>query len=174
MTTSTASPLDRAFEPFQLAGLTLRNRFIKTATFEGRTAAPSAASSRIAAGSRAPSRSRSAARSAPATASMPTACSAACPSAARCVRTKYQARQVRAAVDVPLAYLGGVTSGPDVEQLMREGFDLVCVGRALLHDPQWVRRLRDDPTHRNPCNRCNLCVAAMATPQGTHCVLRAP
>jgi len=32
---------------------------------------------------------------------------------------------VRAAVDVPLAYLGGVTSGPDVEQLMREGFDLV-------------------------------------------------
>ena len=37
MTTSTASPLDRAFEPFQLAGLTLRNRFIKAATFEGRT-----------------------------------------------------------------------------------------------------------------------------------------
>ena len=84
-----------------------------------------------------------------------------------------QARQVRAAVGVPLAYLGGVTSGSEVEQLMHAGFDLVCVGRALLHDPQWVSRLRDDAAHRSPCDHCNLCVAAMATPQGTHCVLRA-
>ena len=37
MNTSSPSPLDRAFEPFRLAGLTLRNRFVKTATFEGRT-----------------------------------------------------------------------------------------------------------------------------------------
>ena len=83
-----------------------------------------------------------------------------------------QARRVRDAVRVPLAYLGGVTSGADVEQLMRDGFDLVCVGRALLHDPRMVERLRDDPTWRSPCNHCNLCVATMVELQGTRCVLR--
>ena len=83
-----------------------------------------------------------------------------------------QARRVRDAVCVPLAYLGGVTSGADVEQLMRDGFDLVCVGRALLHDPRMVERLRDDPTWRSACNHCNLCVATMGESQGTRCVLR--
>jgi 2,4-dienoyl-CoA reductase-like NADH-dependent reductase (Old Yellow Enzyme family) len=82
-----------------------------------------------------------------------------------------QARRVRAAVRVPLAYLGGVTCGEDVERLMREGFELVCVGRALLHDPSFVLRLRDDGSHRSACTHCNLCVASMATPRGTHCVL---
>ena len=84
-----------------------------------------------------------------------------------------QALRVREAVRVPLAYLGGVTSADDVEQLMRDGFDLVCIGRALLYDPRMVERLRDEPGYRSPCNHCNECVPTMNTPAGTHCVLRA-
>jgi len=83
-----------------------------------------------------------------------------------------QAKRVRSAVKVPLAYLGGVTSGADVDRLMREGFDLVCVGRALLYDAQMVNRLRTDPSYRSPCNHCNQCVPSMNTRAGTHCVLR--
>lgn len=82
-----------------------------------------------------------------------------------------QARKVRAAVNCGVAYLGGVTSGADVEQLMRDGFDYVCVGRALLHDPRFVARLAANPGHVSPCNHCNRCVATMADPGGTRCVL---
>ncbi len=83
-----------------------------------------------------------------------------------------QAKRVRDAVRVPLAYLGGVTSGADVEQLMGAGFDLVCIGRALLYEPQMVNRLRADPSYRSACNHCNLCVATTAAAEGTRCVLR--
>lgn len=66
-----------------------------------------------------------------------------------------------------------MTSAEDVDRLMRDGFDLVCVGRALLHDPQMVNRLRADPGWRSACTHCNLCVASMATLPGTRCVLAA-
>jgi 2,4-dienoyl-CoA reductase-like NADH-dependent reductase (Old Yellow Enzyme family) len=82
-----------------------------------------------------------------------------------------QALRVREAVRVPLAYLGGVTSGADVEQLMADGFDLVCLGRALLNDPAMSERLRSDPGWRSPCTHCNECLPTMSTPAGTHCVL---
>lgn len=80
-----------------------------------------------------------------------------------------QALRVRDAVRVPLAYLGGVTSGGDVAQLMGDGFDLVCIGRALLREPRMVELMREDPGYRSPCTHCNECVSTMATPQGTRC-----
>lgn len=83
-----------------------------------------------------------------------------------------QALRVRDAVRVPLAYLGGVTSAGDVDRLMRDGFDLVCIGRALLYDTRMVETMRDDPDYRSPCTHCNECVPAMATPRGTRCVVR--
>lgn len=83
-----------------------------------------------------------------------------------------QALRVRDAVRVPLAYLGGVSSAEDVAQLMRDGFDLVCVGRALLYDARMVNRLRTEASYRSPCTHCNRCVATMNMPAGTHCALR--
>ncbi|PRB84016.1 NADH:flavin oxidoreductase [Pseudomonas sp. MYb185] len=84
------------------------------------------------------------------------------------------ARKVRAAVDVPLAYLGGVTSAAGVGQLMAEGFDTVAVGRALIHDPAWVSRLREGNIQRSGCTACNRCVTMMYTDGGTSCVLGRP
>jgi len=82
-----------------------------------------------------------------------------------------QALRVREAVRVPLAYLGGVTSAQDVDRLMRDGFDLVCIGRALLSDERMLERLRSEPDYRSPCDHCNACVPTMNTRAGTHCVL---
>jgi len=81
-----------------------------------------------------------------------------------------QALRVRDAVRVPLAYLGGVTSGDDVARLTSDGFDLICIGRALLREPDMVHRLRGDPHYRSPCDHCNECVSTIAHPRGTHCV----
>lgn len=82
-----------------------------------------------------------------------------------------QARRVRAQTKLPLAYLGGVASGDDVARALGEGFELVALGRALLHDPAFVKKLAADPTTRSACNHCNACIAEMDRPGGVVCAL---
>lgn len=85
-----------------------------------------------------------------------------------------QARRIRAAVDVPLAYLGGVTSADGVARVMAEGFDTLALGRTLIHDPGWVDRLQRGQVQRSGCTACNRCVTMMYTEGGTSCVLNGP
>ena len=81
------------------------------------------------------------------------------------------ARQVRAAVNTKLAYLGGVQSLKGAETALDDGFDAVVMARALVHDPELVNRFRADPEHHSGCIACNRCVAAMYGPAGTYCPL---
>lgn len=83
-------------------------------------------------------------------------------------------RKVRAAVKLPLAYLGGAKSMAGVEQAMADGFDCVAMGRALIHDPQLVNKFRSGEATVSGCTACNQCVVMMYTPGGTACVLHAP
>jgi 2,4-dienoyl-CoA reductase-like NADH-dependent reductase (Old Yellow Enzyme family) len=83
-------------------------------------------------------------------------------------------RKVRAAVKMPLAYLGGVKSVAGVEQAMAEGFDCVVMARALIHDPELVNKFRSGEATVSGCTACNECVVMMYTPGGTSCVLRQP
>ncbi|MFA5938004.1 MAG: NADH:flavin oxidoreductase [Sinimarinibacterium sp.] len=80
-------------------------------------------------------------------------------------------RKVRAAVKLPLAYLGGAKSLAGVQQAMGEGFDCVVMGRALIHDPDLVNKFRDGRATVSGCTACNECVVSMYTPGGTRCVL---
>lgn len=81
-----------------------------------------------------------------------------------------EALRVREAVKLPLAYVGGVVSVDGVERLMREGFDLVVLGRALVADPDFVRRMGEGKLRRSRCDACNRCVAEMDRPGGVRCV----
>lgn len=81
------------------------------------------------------------------------------------------ARQVRAAVQCALGYVGGVLSLDAARQVLDEGFEAVVMARALVHDPALVSRFRADPGHRSACDSCNRCVALMYTPPGTFCAL---
>jgi 2,4-dienoyl-CoA reductase-like NADH-dependent reductase (Old Yellow Enzyme family) len=83
-------------------------------------------------------------------------------------------RQVRAAVKMPLAYLGGVKTLANVQQLMGEGFDAVALGRALICEPDLPRRFASGTATSSACISCNRCVAMMYTPGGTSCVLHPP
>jgi 2,4-dienoyl-CoA reductase-like NADH-dependent reductase (Old Yellow Enzyme family) len=84
------------------------------------------------------------------------------------------AREIRAAVGSHLAYLGGVKSVAGIEAAMREGFDAVVMGRALIHDPALVNTFAAGTATVSGCTACNECVAAMYTPGGTRCVLTQP
>jgi 2,4-dienoyl-CoA reductase-like NADH-dependent reductase (Old Yellow Enzyme family) len=79
------------------------------------------------------------------------------------------ARLVRAAVNLPLILLGGVTSYEVMELAMREGFQFVAMGRALLREPDLVNRITEDRGRRSQCTHCNRCMATIYS--GTRCVL---
>jgi 2,4-dienoyl-CoA reductase-like NADH-dependent reductase (Old Yellow Enzyme family) len=80
------------------------------------------------------------------------------------------ARQIRQAVNMPLVYLGGVVSTKGIEQVFAEGFDMIALGRALIHDPDFILSVAKDPLHVSECNHCNICVAEMDR-NGVRCVI---
>ena len=80
------------------------------------------------------------------------------------------AKRVRAAVKLPLCYLGGVVSIEGVRRAMQEGFDFVVLGRGLIADPDLVNKLQRGELQRTRCDACNKCVAEMDRPGGVRCV----
>ena len=84
------------------------------------------------------------------------------------------ALQVRTAVNMPLAYLGGVQSLDAANLALGDGFETVALGRALVHDPGLINQWRDGTTNRSACTACNRCVTMMYSPGGTSCILGVP
>jgi len=80
------------------------------------------------------------------------------------------ARRVRQAVRMPLVLLGGALSLENLETAMREGFDFVAMGRALIADPDLIGRMQRGEAPRSRCTSCNKCVAEMDR-NGVRCVL---
>ena len=83
-------------------------------------------------------------------------------------------RKIREAVELPLAYLGGIKSLANAEQAMVEGFDCVVLARALLHDPALVNKFRSGELAESGCDNCNGCVAYIYHPAGTRCIRNPP
>ena len=58
------------------------------------------------------------------------------------------ARQFRAALSMPLILLGGINRVDTVRDALAEGFEFVAMGRALLREPDLVRRWQAGATAR--------------------------
>ena len=68
-----------------------------------------------------------------------------------------------------LILLGGITHRDHLVTGLREGFDFLAMGRALLREPDLVNKMSADPAVRSLCTHNNKC---MVTVFGrTHCVL---
>ena len=57
---------------------------------------------------------------------------------------------------------------------MRDGFDAVVMGRALIHQPDLLRDFASGALTRSGCTACNECVRMMYTKGGTRCPLTTP
>lgn len=82
--------------------------------------------------------------------------------------------KIRAAVKLPLAFLGGVKSLANAQQAIDEGFDAIVMARTLIHDPALVNKFRSGEVKVSGCTNCNACVAYIYHPGGTRCVLNPP
>lgn len=73
-----------------------------------------------------------------------------------------QARLFREELKLPLVYVGGVTSREEADKIIDdEGFEFLQMGRALLNDPEFVNKMKDDPAHKSACEHVNYCIARM-------------
>ena len=79
------------------------------------------------------------------------------------------ARRIRAAVRIPVIYVGGVLSLEHAEAVLREGFQFAQVGRATVRDPAVVQHLQSGEARESDCDQCNRCIAAMEA-GGVECV----
>ena len=79
------------------------------------------------------------------------------------------ARQLRAAVDMPLVLLGGVNKRETIDAAMADGFEFVAMGRGLLRDPGLINAMAKGEQQESLCVHCNKCMASIY--KGTHCVL---
>jgi len=72
-----------------------------------------------------------------------------------------ESQAVREAVDLPLVLIGGILSREGLERAMASGFDFVALGRALIHDDQFLHKLQRGDIERSACDQCNRCIAEM-------------
>jgi 2,4-dienoyl-CoA reductase-like NADH-dependent reductase (Old Yellow Enzyme family) len=71
------------------------------------------------------------------------------------------ALQIRQAVKLPLALVGGLRSLDTMERVLAQGFDLLALARPLIREPDFVNRLERGETRVSKCEPCNLCMATM-------------
>ncbi len=72
------------------------------------------------------------------------------------------ARRFREALSCPLVYVGGVVSREGADRVLDAGFDLVQMARALVAEPDFVRRLASEgPDCYSVCDHTNYCIGRM-------------
>ena len=71
------------------------------------------------------------------------------------------AQKIRAAVNMPLCYLGGAQTLDNVNRIMDNGFETLALGRALIFDPNLINALQSGSLRNSGCTACNQCVTLM-------------
>eukprot|EP01116_Phalansterium_solitarium_P017241 TRINITY_DN4193_c0_g2_i1.p1 TRINITY_DN4193_c0_g2~~TRINITY_DN4193_c0_g2_i1.p1 ORF type:complete len:402 (-),score=104.56 TRINITY_DN4193_c0_g2_i1:82-1287(-) len=82
------------------------------------------------------------------------------------------AKKVMAVSKVPVMLIGGVRSLENIDAGLGAGFELIWLGRALVAEPDFVRKIETAKTTKSCCVSCNDCVGVMQT-QGVYCVYNA-
>ncbi|MCD8210821.1 MAG: NADH:flavin oxidoreductase [Prevotella sp.] len=63
--------------------------------------------------------------------------------------------------EIPLVYVGGLVSREKIDEVLSLGFEFVQMARALLNEPGFVNRMRQEEKARCNCGHSNYCIARM-------------
>lgn len=82
------------------------------------------------------------------------------------------AKVFRAHLKMPLIYVGGMVSKEKMEEVLHSGFVALQMARALVHDTDFVNKLRSGEVTRSECKHSNYCIGRMYTLEMKchHCV----
>jgi 2,4-dienoyl-CoA reductase-like NADH-dependent reductase (Old Yellow Enzyme family) len=80
------------------------------------------------------------------------------------------ALKFRKAVKLPLVYVGGLISRDKIDEVLGNGFEMVALARALIKDPDFIKKLHDNELSRSECDICNYCIAVMYSRQAA-CIM---
>lgn len=72
------------------------------------------------------------------------------------------AKKFRKTLKMPLIYVGGLVSRQKIDEVLDEGFEYVQIARALIHDTDFVNKLKNG-IKRSECKHSNYCIARMYT-----------
>ncbi|MBI4271459.1 MAG: FAD-dependent oxidoreductase [Candidatus Rokubacteria bacterium] len=83
------------------------------------------------------------------------------------------ARAIKAVVPVPVIAVGRLHDPAIAAMAVREGHaDMVALGRQLIADPEWPRKVREGRTDEiRPCIACNTCVDGMREGHHVKCLV---
>lgn len=73
------------------------------------------------------------------------------------------AKVFRAALKMPLVYVGGITSRAKMEEVLDSGFEAFQMARALINDTSFVAKIRDGEIECSACGHSNYCIGRMYT-----------
>lgn len=67
----------------------------------------------------------------------------------------------KALPDMPLVYVGGVTTRKDADKVIDSGFQMLQMGRAVLEDTDFVNKMKADENCCSGCEHTNFCIGRM-------------
>lgn len=73
------------------------------------------------------------------------------------------AMKFRRELRLPLIYVGGLVSREKIDEVLDCGFEAVQMARALLNEPGFVNRMREEEKARCGCGHSNYCIGRMYT-----------
>lgn len=62
---------------------------------------------------------------------------------------------------LPLIYVGGIVSRQKADEVLAHGFEFVSMARALVHDTDFVNKMKENPEAKSACCAANYCIARM-------------
>ncbi|MCK9302832.1 MAG: NADH:flavin oxidoreductase [Bacteroidales bacterium] len=71
------------------------------------------------------------------------------------------AMKFRQALKMPLIYVGGLVSREKIDMVLDSGFELVAMARALINEPDFVNRMKNNNELKCGCEHANYCIGRM-------------
>ncbi len=65
--------------------------------------------------------------------------------------------------DAKIVYVGGLVSREKIDEVLDDGFEAVQMARALLNEPAFVNRMKEEENARCSCGHSNYCIGRMYT-----------
>ncbi len=72
--------------------------------------------------------------------------------------------------DIPIICVGGFQTGQQIETVIQnKKLDFVSICRALLCEPDFVKKLKSNPKYKSKCISCNICAIMCDSQKATKC-----